>query len=95
MIGPGSEPPLRGLRITSLTAAGPAAHAGLGVGDVIIGAHHKRPDPDSDDYDPAPNTSTVSDLQRIVAGSRGLVWLTVVRGGRYGQFDDIRVDLRH
>lgn len=81
LIGPGAEAPVRGLQVTSVTFGGPAARAGLQVGDVIYQANNAA-------------TDTNEALRAVIASSDGLARLWVLKGGRYRDTQEIVVDMR-
>lgn len=89
-IGPGAEPPMEGLRVVAVFPGSPAQRAGLKAGDVIINAGVQQPDADDTDY-ASTFTRDLASLKAVLAKARNVVWLSVLRQGRYGDTSDIKV----
>jgi hypothetical protein len=81
VVGPGSKPPRRALRVTAVGAGGPGARFGLRPGDVILDANGVA-------------TETSASLRNTTATSNGLVRLVVAKGGFYKGVQSVVVDVR-
>jgi S1-C subfamily serine protease len=81
VVGPGSKPPRRALRVTAVGVGSPGARFGLRPGDVILDANGVA-------------TETSASLRNTTAASNGLVRLVVAKGGFYKGVRSVVVDVR-
>lgn len=81
VIGPGAQPPRRGLQVTSVNYGGFGARAGLRPGDVIFEANGVQ-------------TETNDALRQTVAGCDGYLDMWVSKGGRYEDVRNVIVEFR-
>lgn len=90
IVGPGTEPPLPGIKITEVADGSIAQKAGLKPNDVIIAVTLE----DAEPTDWNPNTPDIPSLKRLLDQSKGFVWTMVARNGSYKNIDAVRVNLK-